>query len=100
MDAHLRAGVPMLPVVVGEKRAMDHMVAYTVVLVGATLLLYATGPVQWIYLTVAAVAGVAFLTATWMLRDHPEAAMKYFGYSNVYLSVIFISIAVDVLVLG
>ena len=95
-----RAGVPMLPVVVGEKRAMDHMLAYTVVLVGVTLLLYATGPVGWLYLSVAAVAGVAFLAGTWMLRNHPEAAMKYFGYSNVYLSVIFIAIAVDVLVLG
>lgn len=95
-----RAGVPMLPVVVGEKRAMDHMVAYTVVLVGTTLLLYATGPVGWLYLTVAAIAGAAFLGGTWMLRGHPEAAMKYFGYSNVYLSVIFIAIAVDVLVLA
>ena len=95
-----RAGVPMLPVVVGEKRSMDHMLAYTVVLVGVTLLLYATGPVGWLYLSVAAVAGVTFLAGTWMLRNHPEAAMKYFGYSNVYLSVIFIAIAVDVLVLG
>mgnify|MGYP001812489540 CR=1 FL=1 len=95
-----RAGVPMLPVVVGEKRAMDHMLAYTVVLVGTTLCLYATGPVGWLYLVIAAIAGIAFLGATWVLRDHPEAAMKYFGYSNVYLSVIFLAIAVDVLVLG
>ncbi len=99
-DDYERAGVPMLPVVVGEKRALNHMVSYTVALVGTTLLLYATGPVGWIYLVVAATAGVAFLVGTWMLRDHPEAAMKYFGYSNVYLSVIFIAIAVDVLVRG
>ena len=94
-----RAGVPMLPVVVGEKRAMDHMVAYTVALIGMTLLLYATGPVGWIYLVIALAAGVGFFVGTWELRDHPEAAMKYFTYSNVYLSVIFIAIAVDVLVL-
>lgn len=95
-----RAGVPMLPVVVGAKRALDHMVAYTVVLVGVSLLLYATGVVGWIYLAVAAVAGVAFLIGTWALRDHPEAAMKYFGYSNVYLSVVFVAVAADVLILG
>jgi protoheme IX farnesyltransferase len=99
-DDYERAGVPMLPVVVGEKRAMEHMVAYTVALVGSTMLLYATGPVGWIYLAVAVTAGIAFLVGTWMLRDHPEAAMKYFGYSNVYLSVVFIAIAIDVLVLG
>lgn len=94
-----RAGVPMLPVIVGEKRAMEHMVAYTVALIGTTLLLYATGPVGWVYLTIAALAGIAFLGGTWTLRDHPEAAMKYFGYSNLYLSVIFLGIALDVLVL-
>jgi protoheme IX farnesyltransferase len=95
-----RAGVPMLPVVVGEKRAMDHMVAYTVALVGMTLLLYATGPVGWLYFSIAVGAGLSFLAGTWALRDHPGAAMKYFTYSNVYLSVIFIAIAVDVLVLS
>jgi protoheme IX farnesyltransferase len=95
-----RAGVPMLPVIVGKKRALDHMVAYTVVLVGVSLLLYATEAVGWIYLAVAAVAGIAFLIGTWTLRDHPEAAMKYFGYSNVYLSVVFVAIAADVLILG
>ena len=95
-----RAGVPMLPVVVGERRAMEHMVAYTVALIGMTLLLYATGPVGWIYLLIAVAAGVGFFIGTWALRDHPEAAMKYFTYSNVYLSVIFIAIAVDVLVLA
>ena len=63
------AGVPMLPVVVGEQRALDHMVAYTVALVGTTLLLYATGPVGWIYLVAATVSGLAFLIGTWMLRD-------------------------------
>jgi protoheme IX farnesyltransferase len=95
-----RAGVPMLPVVVGERRAMEHMVAYTVALIGMTLLLYATGPVDWIYLAVAIAAGIGFFLGTWALRDHPEAAMKYFTYSNVYLSLIFIAIAVDVLVLA
>ncbi len=95
-----RAGVPMLPVIVGEKRAMDHMVAYTVALIGVTLLLYVTGPVDWLYLLVAVGAGLGFFTGTWALRDHPEAAMKYFTYSNVYLSLIFIAIAADVLVLS
>jgi heme O synthase-like polyprenyltransferase len=76
------------------------MVAYTVALLGMTLLLYATGAVGGIYLFFAVVAGIAFFVGTWALRDHRDAAMRYFIYSNVYLSVIFIAIAVDVLVLG
>jgi protoheme IX farnesyltransferase len=99
-DDYAKAGVPMLPVVVGERRAMDHMVAYTVALLGMTLLLYATGPVGGIYLFFAVTAGIGFFIGTWALRDHRDAAMRYFIYSNVYLSVIFIAIAVDVLVLG
>jgi len=95
-----RAGIPMLPVVVGERRAMDHMVAYTVALIGVTLLLYATGPVGWIYLFFAATAGIGFFLGTWTLRDNPGAAMRYFTYSNVYLSIIFTAIAADVLVLS
>lgn len=94
-----RAGVPMLPVVVGEKRAMDHMVAYTVVMVGMTLLLFPTGLVGSIYLTTAVITGAGFLARTVALRDRPQAAMTYFSYSNVYLSIVFTAIAVDVLVL-
>jgi len=94
-----RARVPMLPVVVGPRRTLDHMVAYTVVLIGMTLLLYATGPVGWVYLSCAVIAGTGFFAGTLAVRDHPEAAMRYFTYSNVYLSVIFVAIAVDVLVL-
>ena len=34
------------------------------------------------------------------MRDNPGAAMRYFTYSNVYLSIIFTAIAADVLVLS
>jgi protoheme IX farnesyltransferase len=97
---YTRAGVPMLPVVVGEERALRHMLAYTVVLVGTTLLLYPTGAVGWIYLVVAATVGASFLGATWWLRSRPDAAMTYFGYSNIYLTIISVAVVVDVLILG
>jgi len=99
-DDYARAGVPMLPVVVGEERALRHMLAYTVVLVGTTLLLYPTGVVGWVYLVTASLAGAFFLGATWWLRSRPDAAMSYFGYSNVYLTIISVAVVADVLILG
>jgi protoheme IX farnesyltransferase len=87
-------------VIVGERRAMDHMVAYTIVMVGMTFLLFPTGLVGSIYLTTAVITGVGFLARTIALRDRPQGAMTYFSYSNVYLAIVFIAIAADVLVLA
>ncbi|MGD2050929.1 MAG: heme o synthase [Acidimicrobiia bacterium] len=99
-DDYAAAGVPMLPVVVGVERALDHILAYSVVLVGVSLLLPATGAVGWIYLTVAAGLGVWLVAGTWRLRRAPEEAMRFFGYSNVYLAVLFLAMALDPLLLG
>ena len=44
-DDYAAAGVPMLPVVVGERRTLEHITPYTAVLVGVSLLL--TAPVSW-----------------------------------------------------
>jgi protoheme IX farnesyltransferase len=99
-DDYAAAGVPMLPVVVGVERALDHILAYTVVLVGTSLLLHAAGAVGWIYLTTAALLGVALLHGAWRMRHDPGEAMRFFGYTNVYLAVLFVAAAIDPLILG
>lgn len=99
-DDYAAAGVPMLPVVVGVERALDHILAYSVVLVGVSLLLFATGAVGWIYLATAAELGAWLVYGTWRLRRDPGEAMRFFGYSNVYLAVLFLAIAIDPLLLG
>jgi len=50
------------------------------------------------YLVTAVVAGVWFVGESIRLLRHPERAMLLFRYSNVYLTVVFSAMAVDVLV--
>ncbi len=96
-DDYAAAGVPMLPVVVGERRTLEHITPYTAVLVGVSLLLYPTGVVGWVYL-VSAIGLGAWITVL-AVRLTPRSTMRFFGYSNLYLGGIFVAMAVDRLVL-
>ncbi len=89
------AGVPMLPVVVGTRRTMDHIVAYSIVLVGTSFLLVPTGAVGPLYTVVAALLGVAALGGSLWLRTAEDRAMQYFVASNIYLAVLFVAMALD-----
>lgn len=90
-----RAGVPMLPVVVGERRTLDQIVVYTAVLAVVSLLLYPTGTVGMLYLVVAIILNAGLLALAIMLRARPEHAMRFFGWSNFYLAGVFLAMAVD-----
>ena len=93
------AGVPMLPVVAGERATLDQIVVYSVVVAGVSLLLVPVVPMGLIYIASAAVLGGALLYGAVRLRQEPDKAMRYFGYTNVYLAGVFIAMAVDRLVL-
>jgi protoheme IX farnesyltransferase len=97
-DDYRAAGVPMLPVVVGVRPTLDHIFWYTVALVGGSLLLYPTGAVGAVYLAAALGLGGWIIIAALRLQRRPAAAMRFFGWTNVYLAVLFIAIAVDVLI--
>jgi protoheme IX farnesyltransferase len=99
-DDYAAAGIPMLPVVKGEAATARQIFAYSwvVVLVSFTLGLTTTvGPV---YLVAAAVLGCAFIAGAAQLLRSPEPvrAIRYFGYSNLYLAALFVAVAVDTLV--
>ncbi|GBE23926.1 protoheme IX farnesyltransferase [bacterium BMS3Bbin02] len=99
-DDYARAGVPMLPAVVGVDKAVGHIAAYTVVMVGAALTLWVTGSVGWVYLVVSTVAGLWMLRLLPGLRKDPEVAMEFFSASNIYLAAVFLSMIVDRVALG
>jgi protoheme IX farnesyltransferase len=99
-DAYARARVPMLPVVEGERETVRQIVLYTLVMIAVTLLPVAWGTLGLLYATAAVALGVAFLWLAWSLRrevTRPRAALL-FHYSLLYLAMVFVAAAADVLV--
>ncbi len=97
---YARAGVPMLPVVRGEKETRWQILLYTVELVVLTLLLPVFGLGSSIYLVGAAVLGAWLLHAAWKVwrEGGNKLAWKMYRYSSMYLAFIFVVLMVDRLV--
>ena len=92
-----RAGVPMLPVVAGLRETKKQIVAYTLLLVPATLLPCALGVAGPVYGIAVAIMGGLFLWLTLRLwRETGDGgARRLFGYSILYLFLIFVFLLVD-----
>lgn len=104
-----RAGVPMLPVVAGARTTRWHVLAYTVILVAASLTPYLFGYTGLLYGISAAILGAVFLYgAAWTLMDKQDEvgrsltkdrpAKWTFKYSLLYLFLLFFALAIDHLV--
>jgi protoheme IX farnesyltransferase len=100
-DDYARANVPMLPVVATLAETKKQIFIYAALLVPVSLSLVATGTVSWIYGLSAAVLSGVFAWKAWRLRgdDRPGAAMGVFGFSLIYLTLIFLAVGVDPLIL-
>ncbi len=96
-DDYSRAMVPMLPVTHGVVYTRWQILLYTVLLVLATLLPWATGMSGVFYLGGALVLGVVFVWHAWKLLDPPDEfyAMRVFNYSVVYLMALFAFLLLD-----
>jgi len=92
------ARIPMLPGVVGTSMTTDHILLYSFVTVGVSLLLVPW--VGWLYLAAVVVLGTWLITGAFHLRANPDMAMRYFTATNGYLAGVFLALAIDVLVLG
>ena len=101
-DDYRAADVPMLPAVAPVAEAARQMIGYTIALVACTLVLAPVADLGWIYLSTAVVLGAGFLLATFALSriPSPAASMKVFTYSITYVTVLFLALTVDVLVLA
>ena len=91
------AGVPMLPVVRGERETARQIVLYTLALVAFTLAPALWGQFGVVYLVAAAVLGGSFLWLAWQLQRErtPRRATLLFHYSLAYLALLFVAMAVD-----
>lgn len=96
-EDYRRAMVPMLPVTHGVEYTRWQILFYTVLLVVATVLPWATGMSGLFYLGGALVLGVVFLWHAWKLMDPPDElyAMAVFKYSIVYLMALFAFLLLD-----
>jgi protoheme IX farnesyltransferase len=99
-DKYADAGVPMLPVVRGDRATARQIVLYSLVLVGATLLPWAWGGAGPLYVVCAlALGGVFVWLAERLRRDtSPRRAMVLFHYSLLYLALLFAALAVDAVI--
>jgi heme o synthase len=91
------AGVPMLPVVRGERETVKEILLYTAALVAFTLAPALWGQFGLVYLVAAAALGAGFLALAWNLRRErtPARAALLFHYSLAYLALLFVAMAVD-----
>lgn len=96
--AYAAAGVPMLPVVRGERETAGQILVYALALVASTVVAgYWLGPV---YTATAVALGAVFVALSVLLRRDLSSgrASALFHYSLAYLALLFVAAAVDPLI--
>jgi protoheme IX farnesyltransferase len=96
-DDYARAGIPMLPVTHGKEYTRLHILLYTIMLFLITLLPFVFRMSGVFYLGGAIALGIGFLYYAWSLYRSEEKgiAMRTFGYSIIYLMVLFAFLLID-----
>lgn len=93
-----KAGIPMLPVVIGNLKTTRYILLNTILLVISSLLPSFLGILGVFYTVVASAVGLFFITRNIQLLLHTskETALKNFKASMIYLGVLFTAIIIDV----
>lgn len=91
------ARVPMLPVVVGEQETTYQIFLYSILLITLTLLPFVAQVMGWLYAAAAVALGVPFLYLAWTLwRNYNKASSKkLYKFSQLYLALLFLMMALD-----
>lgn len=101
-DDYARAGIPMLPVVRSMRRVGVEVIVYTWLTVIASLLMWPLGMSPIYGLTAIAVGALfvmeAHRLANRAFRGQPTRPMRLFHWSITYLTLLFVSVAVDALI--
>ncbi|WP_027147260.1 MULTISPECIES: heme o synthase [Methylobacter] len=96
-EEYAKVEIPMLPVTHGPEFTRLHILLYTVLLLIVTLLPYLTGMSGLIYVATAVPLGLGFIyfAILMMRRKDDRTAMRTFGYSIIYLMVMFAALLID-----
>jgi protoheme IX farnesyltransferase len=90
-----RAGVPMLPVVAGTQETVRQIRLYSLVLIPVGMAPWLIGAAGAAYGVTATLAGTVLLAFVWRVRGGGHEAKALFGYSILYLFVLFAMLLVD-----
>jgi protoheme IX farnesyltransferase len=97
-DEYARAGVPMLPVVRGERETRRQIVLYSLLLYAVTQLPFCAGAFDGIYLGASVALGGLFIGGAVLLyrRADRRSALRLYLFSLAYLALLFAAMVVDV----
>jgi protoheme IX farnesyltransferase len=101
-NEYARVGVPMMPVVHGEKETRRQIVLYTVLLGALTLLPVVFGFFDALYGAAALGLGAAFLVLALRLQRRADraSALRTYLFSLAYLAALFAAMVLDARLLG
>jgi heme o synthase len=96
-DEYAAVGVPMMPVVRGERETRRQILLYSVLLYGVTQLPFCAGGFGGIYLACSIVLGALFMAGAVVLyrRADRRSALHLYLYSLAYLAALFAAMVVD-----
>jgi heme o synthase len=105
-EDYANVDVPMLPVVKPAREVGRQIVLYSWVMVAVSLLLWPVASTGWFYPAAAAVLGAVFLVQAHRMHARTRGTedlsviqpMHLFHSSNLYLSLLFVAVAVDPLI--
>ena len=105
-EDYANVDVPMLPVVKPAREVGRQIVLYSWVMVAVSLLLWPVADTGWFYPVAATVLGAVFLVQAHRMHARTRGTedlsiiqpMHLFHSSNLYLSLLFVAVAIDPLV--
>jgi heme o synthase len=96
-DEYAEVGVPMLPVVRGERETRRQILLYSLLLYAVSQLPFCAGAFGGIYLVSSIPLGLAFVAGAVLLyrRADRKTALRLYLFSMLYLALLFASMVLD-----
>ncbi len=97
-DEYAKVGVPMMPVVRGERETRRQILLYTLLLYAISQLPFCAGAFGGVYLVASIALGVLFIAGAVLLyrRADRRTALRLYLFSLAYLALLFGAMVVDV----
>jgi protoheme IX farnesyltransferase len=99
-EDYSKAGVPMLPVVLEDEKAVRYIASTSFLLIAFSTLLFFLGSFGFVYLITVSLLNVPmFMLNSWLLvRPSKKKAWTVFKFSSPYLAIVFLAMIVDALI--